>query len=440
MNDAILNGTYSSKTTIPITIQSLGIINGLVDPLVQDKYYPTFAYNNSYGIEAISLTEELNALNNYTNQCVPAILACRSGGADIYGDNSAVNAACENANAICDGIVSLAVRNGVYPYDIRQRIPSPDPPAAYQEYLNTASVLQSIGARVNFTESNNYVYEGFWDTGDMSRGHVIRDLADLLKRGVRVALIYGDADYICNWHGGQAISNAIAEALHDFPATNTTSSRSSVTYADAFAAAGYADIVVNSTYVGGAVKQYGNLSFSRIYDAGHFAPYFQPETAFQIFARVIFGDNLSTGTSIDLTSFASTGSANATHKNSAPPTPAQTCWLRSWNASCSLDDTAAMLAGRGLVQNGIYYQDASSIILPSSSIVAGLPGIPISTSVSGGTLSSSGLGGVYTATGTPRPSNGATALKTSLPSTYMLVLAPLCMTLLPLLLGAVLFV
>ncbi len=36
-----------------------------------------------------------------------------------------------------------------------------------------------------------------------------------------------------------------------------------------FRKAGYADIRTNKTYVGGKVRQYGNLSFSRVFEAGH---------------------------------------------------------------------------------------------------------------------------------------------------------------------------
>ena len=36
-----------------------------------------------------------------------------------------------------------------------------------------------------------------------------------------------------------------------------------------FRAAGYQDIQVNSSYVGGQVRQHGNFSFSRVYEAGH---------------------------------------------------------------------------------------------------------------------------------------------------------------------------
>lgn len=35
------------------------------------------------------------------------------------------------------------------------------------------------------------------------------DLEEILDYGVRVSLIYGDADYICNWFGGEAVSLAV---------------------------------------------------------------------------------------------------------------------------------------------------------------------------------------------------------------------------------------
>lgn len=333
---------------------------------------------------------------------------------NAYGDDTKANSLCKTATAICNELFLLAPQRGYNPYDIRQRFTTPDSPAAYQEYLNNAAVLASIGARVNFTESNTYVYRGFAETGDLSRDDAIDELAALLARGVRVALIYGDADYICNWQGGQAISDALAASLPLFPPTLSTSATTSnsSSYAASFSSAGLAPIVVNSTYIGGSVRQYGNLSFSRIYDAGHFVPYYQPETAFQIFARIILGHDLSTGQTINSTTFRTPGDPSPSpHTNAVPATPKQTCWVRSWNASCSTDDTAAMLSGKGLVRNGIYYQDQASIVLPSSTVVAGLPGQPMPTNFSGavmfssmmdggGSRTSSQLTGVYTATGT----------------------------------------
>lgn len=418
-NQAIVNGQLPNSSTLAIRLQSIGILNGQIDDLIQNRYFAEFAYNNTYGIQAISQTSQINALTNFTNTCVPAIQACRSAGSSLYGDDAESNRLCEAAQYTCNNLTVLATAAGYNPYDIRQKLPSPDPSAAYQEYLNTASVLESIGARVNYTESNPYVQQGFISTGDTISGGIIQDLADLLRLGVRVAFIYGDADYLCNWLGGQAVAFAVANTLPSFPYSTSigpTGEGQQSSYAAGFANAGYADIVVNDSYVGGAVRQYGNLSFSRVYDSGHFVPYYQPETAFQIFARVILGNDLSTAADIDLSSFASNGTANATYTNTVPDdAPESTCWVRNWNASCDEDDTEAMRKGLGLVQNGIYYQDASSVVLPSTSVAAGVPGQPMPIATSSGTKTKSAdqtttaLTGYYTATGTPRPRKGAAA-------------------------------
>lgn len=427
-NALLANGSLPSNSTLEVKIEAVGIINGMIDDLVQDYYYPFFAYNNTYGIQAITQTDELNALSDYTgtDQCLAQIQSCRTAmnatDPEGYGDVAATNSLCEEAQYTCLNITESYYADGYDPYDIRQQLPSPDPPAAYQEYLNNASVLAAIGAKVNYTESSPYVQAGFISTGDTIRGGQIADLAYLLSLGIKVALLYGDADFICNWFGGQAVSLAIADQLANYTATTTTLAGAASatvdpsTYASAFPAAGYAEIVVNSSYVGGAVRQYGNLSFSRIYDAGHFVPYFQSETAFTVFTRIIEGTDISTGDNIDISSFGTTGPANATFTNSAPYTPSQTCWVRSFNDTCSNADFDAMLSGKGLVANGIFYQDENSVSLPSSSVAAGIPGSPMSTSSESGSPamsdgSSTGLTGVYTATGTPKPTSSSAAVQ-----------------------------
>lgn len=416
-NNAIVNGQLPSNETLQIKLQSVGILNGLIDDLIQDRYYPEFAYNNTYDIDIISQTDQLNALSNYTYQCTPAIQACRDATTDAYGDDKKANQLCESAQYTCNNLTAMAGQRGYYSYDIRQKVPSPDPSAAYQEYLNQGSVLSSIGAKVNYSETSPYVLDGFVSTGDTIRGGTIDDLAGLLKKGIRVALIYGDADYLCNWLGGQAVSLAIADALPGFPAATSVSATGAAvppSYSNGFSKAGYAEIVVNDTYVGGVVRQYGNLSFSRVYDAGHFVPYYQPETAFQVFARVILGTDLSTAADVDLATFVSNGTANATHTNDTPKQPKATCWVRNWNDSCSSSDTDSMKQGKGLVEHGIYYQDSKSVERPSSSVAAGVPGLPMTTTSTrsdsdSSSSSTTALTGVYTATGTPSMSSKGAA-------------------------------
>jgi carboxypeptidase C (cathepsin A) len=99
-----------------------------------------------------------------------------------------------------------------------------------------------------------HLYLEFNLTGDFVRGNGLENLGTLLGKGIKIALVYGDRDYQCNWLGGEAISLAIK--------SNTTTDSS-------FKKAGYADIQTNASYSGGLVRQYGNLSFARVYQAGH---------------------------------------------------------------------------------------------------------------------------------------------------------------------------
>ncbi|THW29396.1 TFP11-domain-containing protein, partial [Aureobasidium pullulans] len=374
------------------------------------------AYNNTFGIQAISQTDELNTIEAYNSKCASAILQCRQVAGQIdpegEGDEQQANSACQAATYACNSLMTPFQGSGLNVYDIRVKNPSPDPPQAFLEYLNTESVQKAIGARVNYTSSNRAVQAAFINTGDSVRGGQVEDIANLLRAGVRVSLMYGDADYICNWMGGEAASFAVAAALSDFPSNGLSSS-----YLSGWNQAGYADIVVNSSYVGGAVRQFGNFSFSRIYDAGHMVPYYQPETAFTVFTRIIDGTDLSTGEAINLSNFTSSGPMNATHVNAATfKQPAPTCWIRDVADTCSIDQLKHMLLEDGMVAAGVYYSNSKQYNAPSSTVTAGKPGTPVARSST--SLSSSGSGssssrstvaltGVFTATATPSPTQGA---------------------------------
>jgi hypothetical protein len=54
-----------------------------------------------------------------------------------------------------------------------------------------------------------------------------------------------------------------------------------------FSAHGWEKPVTNKAYDGGLVKQYGNLSFSRVFKAGHSVSAYQPETVYRVFMRAM---------------------------------------------------------------------------------------------------------------------------------------------------------
>jgi carboxypeptidase C (cathepsin A) len=88
--------------------------------------------------------------------------------------------------------------------------PDPFPYDDYKDYLNTAKIQQAIGAFVNFTEASQEVYDSFTVTGDDARDVMTtEDILNLLKNNVTVTLWAGDADFICNWFGVEAVANFI---------------------------------------------------------------------------------------------------------------------------------------------------------------------------------------------------------------------------------------
>jgi len=389
------NGTLSRGGTIEIKLASLGIVNGCVDDLIQAPFYPAMAVNNTYGLSAINPTRARLASASFSSEggCADLIRQCRtavkSQDPGNEEDVAVVNNICSHAYSSCStNVIEPYFDAGRSIYDIAHYLPDPFPPSTYLEYLNTASVQAAIGSPVNFTQTNQQVISAFTSTGDYERNDLIPEIAKLLKAGIRVGFMYGDRDYICNWLGGEAISLAVAAAT-------------SPSYASIFPESGYAPIIVNTSYIGGVVRQYGNLSFSRIYDAGHSVPAYQPETAFQVFARIMTGTSVSTGEIINHSLYNTTGPLNATHTNSLPPSPSATCWQRNIPETCNGDQKQQIVEGEGVIINGILYDDAkdwssatSSATSSSQSQTTGRVTVTTTTQI---------LTGFFTATATPSP-------------------------------------
>ena len=172
----------------------------------------------------------------------------------------------------------------------------------------------------------------------MYRGGMLEDLAFVLSHGVKVAMIYGDRDLACPWQGGEAASLAI-------PHSNNES----------FAAAGYAPILVNETYVGGQVRQYGNLSFSRVYQAGHMTPSYQPETSYRIFMRAMFNKDIATGLLPLSDALTTIGPSDVRHiKNELieeRPTPV--CYIINPGATCDDEVFKTVKNGTAIIKDWV---------------------------------------------------------------------------------------
>ena len=151
-------------------------------------------------------------------------------------------------------------------------------------------------------------------------------------------------------YGGELVSLAI----------NHTSSPS-------FSAAGYAGIQTNATYTGGQVRQHGNLSFSRVYQAGHEVPAYQPETAYEIFMRALFNKDIATGleSTGEGSNYSSSGPSDTLEfRNEQFEQPLQFCYTLDPGSTCTEEQVGALLNGSATVCRYIVKDGNSTVLFP----------------------------------------------------------------------------
>jgi carboxypeptidase C (cathepsin A) len=390
-NEKIKNGTWKGDAgeQFILHLDTLMIINGCIDRQVQWPSYPTMAYNNTYGLQTVNESVYNSMIDAYSRPggCRDQIDDCRrlatASDPDNVGTNATVNRVCQAAETSCsngirDPYLEYSGRNY---YDIGQKDPDPFTFPFYQGWLNQPHVQSALGVPLNFTQSSSAVSAAFRSIGDYPRPGWLEDLAYLLESGIKVALVYGDRDYACNWYGGEAVSLAINH-----------------TQAAEFRAAGYQGIRANESYEGGQVRQYGNLSFSRVYESGHEVPAYQPETAYRIFMRALFNRDIATG-EVDTAgngSYHTTGPSDTLAiKNEVPEPEIMFCYTRD-TSTCTDEQVESLKNGTAVVRDWIIVDANSTKRFPF--LTAG----GNSTSSPGG--SGTGSSPTGSSTGKPTPS------------------------------------
>jgi carboxypeptidase C (cathepsin A) len=235
----------------PIDLDTVLIGNGWIDSseVYQSYYNFTVSPGNTYDYapfnESVS-TAMFDILWGPGN-CVDRMNACKA-------TNS--SQICVDATNFCQaelGRIYHQANRDVY--DIREPSKDPFPPTYYEAYLNSLEIQTAIGAYQNFTRCSYFITSDFWDTSDLVPvTGLIEDFQDLIEQGINIVLYHGDADYICNWLGGERVAYEI-----DAPG---------------FAQAGYENISTSDAAVHSQVKQAGSFSFVRVYEAGHEVPFY----------------------------------------------------------------------------------------------------------------------------------------------------------------------
>ncbi|EMC93035.1 hypothetical protein BAUCODRAFT_271525 [Baudoinia panamericana UAMH 10762] len=349
-NALIENGTLTGPGVHYLRMNTLGIVNGCIDMIEQVWSHATFAVNNTYGIKVFTDAEYYRSMYELTREdgIVDRIKACRRKQRELdrhgYGDIDEVDKYCLAAmgagqNATSDIYIS---RRKAGWFDITHPAADPFPPLYNMGFLNQHWVQKALGVPVNFTFASSAVYQAFAMTGDHAKRGFVDDIAYILDHGVKVALLYGDRDYACNWVQGEATSLKIPWASQK-----------------EFATAGYTPLVISPVHSGGLTRQYGNLSFTRVYQAGHLVPSYQPETAYTIFMRALTGKDIATGT-VDIQAVAARGEQHATAgldntwwmRSDLLPTTPRECYI--WDTEkCSEEEQDWLFEGSAIVKDWI---------------------------------------------------------------------------------------
>ncbi|KAF1914780.1 Alpha/Beta hydrolase protein [Ampelomyces quisqualis] len=251
-----------------INLQSVLIGNGLTDGLTQYEYYRPMACGEG-GWPAVLDEGSCQAMDNAYPRCASLIENC-------YKSESVWS--CVPASIYCNNaMIGPYQRTGQNVYDVRR--PCGDNQLCYDEidwissYLNKKEVMKAVGAEVssydscNFDINRNFLLQGDW----MKPYH--RVVPGLLKE-IPVLVYAGDADYICNWLGNKAWTEAL-----EWPGQKQYKNAKM----EDFKIDGDGKKV-------GEVKSHGNFTFMKIHAGGHMVPFDQPEASLEMVNRWLSGE------------------------------------------------------------------------------------------------------------------------------------------------------
>ncbi|KEQ73118.1 alpha/beta-hydrolase, partial [Aureobasidium namibiae CBS 147.97] len=346
-NTRINNNTLPGKA---ININAFGITNGCIDAHATAESIGRIIYNNTYNTSFLPNAINLEVQNNLTkpNGCYDQIYQCRllvaESDAEGKGTNDTVNAVCATATAYCftyGGSGAYSALSGRSVFDMAQTALAPYPPYYAVGYLNRPEVRRELGVPVMFNQNSAVVTTNFvLVTGDTARWDGMSKLDKILSSGVRVAFAFGDRDTRCNWLQGENVA-----------------STAQWSGANQFSTAGYEQTKINATYIGGLTKQFSTLSFTRIFQAGHAAGYFQPQTVLQIFERSSIWDrDVASGTRRVGAQgrYTTKGSTSAwSHFEVLPEVPEPICNIWEAAIACTDEQFEALVDGSAVIEHGI---------------------------------------------------------------------------------------
>ena len=182
---------------------------------------------------------------------------------------------------------------------------NPDPyPPVLEPYLQSSAVTSKIGSQSTWVLANVDVYSQFAASGDWMRSS-LTDLEVVINSGVHTVIYDGDADYILNYIGVEAmVRTSWASLLPPRPALVLIFSlfaqvcSLNTSFSAEFESQIFATYTVNGKPAG-LYKNAGTFSYLRVFGAGHEVPAYswrdvpRGAAALQLFTQIMSGHQLS---------------------------------------------------------------------------------------------------------------------------------------------------
>ncbi|PIA86956.1 Carboxypeptidase S1 B [Cercospora beticola] len=354
-NERIRNSPSSGdEKEMLLDLDTLLLVSPCIDPIMYYSY-PELVWNNTYGLKLVNESIRDQMLYNLHKKdgCLDLMWQCGNltqlYDPHVVGLNATVNQICADAGYICDHDVQQLPNRaaGFSFYDITKKNDRRYVDPFFEGYLNQPHVQDNLGVPLNWTSFSDAVSRAFRNTSDFRPGHLDK-LAYLLDHGVKVHIMTGDRDWVCNWFAGEDSSLGV-----------------NYSHTSEFQSAGYAPIRTNSSSVGGQVRQYANFSFSVVYDTGHAIPAFQGETAYRIFHRALQHRDIATGTLKVNDKYQTKGPPSVRGQKREVPKPAlEICYSLDPGSTCTEEQRYALGNGTVTIKNYIVVDKNSSMLYP----------------------------------------------------------------------------
>lgn len=244
-------------------LRGLGVGNGLTQPEVQYAWFPTMAYNNSYGIQTVS--------ESTYERMVEAVPRCTS----LIHKCQTQTRYCAAAQTYCNAaLLTPYQKTGLNTYNIK--LPCEGSLcydfSGVDAFLNAEETMEAlhVAPEVRRWEDCNMKVNADFRDDWMKNFH--GSVQQVLAAGADVLIYAGDLDYVCNWYGNKAWTLDLDWSGRD-----------------AFNAAEDKPYSVADRHVGD-LRSHDNLYFLRVFEAGHMVPMDQPEVAQAMFNAFIAGD------------------------------------------------------------------------------------------------------------------------------------------------------